>query len=59
VFIIAVLKFDANMFTFTKLLLGTLQKEEVNIWEMRVEKERWGIKHMIMCVAYFLIPPIH
>jgi len=30
VFIIVALKFDANMFTFTKLLLGTRQKEEAS-----------------------------
>ena len=58
-FIIAALKFDANVFTFTKLLLGTLQKEEANIWDMRVEKERWGMKHMDVCVADFLISSIH
>lgn len=58
-FIIVALKFYANMFTFTKLLLGTLQKEEANTWGMRVEKERMGIKHRIVCGADFLIPSIH
>lgn len=57
-FIIVTLKFYAIMFTFTKLLLGTRQKEEANIWDVRVEEERMGIKHMIVC-AEFLIPSMH
>lgn len=58
-FIIVAVKFDANMFTFTKLLLGTRQKEKANTWDVRVGKERLGIKHMIVCGAEFLIPSIH
>ena len=47
-FIIVALKYDANMFTFTKLLLGTRQKEEESTWDMRLEKDRKGKKHMIV-----------
>jgi len=47
------------MFTFTKLLLGTRQKEEANNVGYEGGEGESGIKHMIVCGAEFLIPSIH
>jgi hypothetical protein len=59
VFIIVSLKFYANIFTFTKPLLGPRQIEEKNTSDMRVEKDRMGEERMIVCGADFRIPSIH